>query len=68
MQTQEIMNAICDAHQKGQTFAGYKHPSWSEAFAYWKSVEEKFTSTNKQSTQSTGYECGVECPCACHSR
>ena len=41
---QKIMNEICDAHQQGQIFAGYKHPSWSEAFAYWKTVEGKFTS------------------------
>jgi hypothetical protein len=46
MQTQDIMNIICEAHQNGQTFSGCKHPSWSEAFAYWKSVEEKFKSIN----------------------
>jgi hypothetical protein len=29
-------------------------------------AEGQKPSHNKQSTKSTGYECGVECPCACH--
>jgi hypothetical protein len=31
-------------------------------------VELAQQTTNKQSTQSTGYECGCECQCACLSR
>jgi len=35
---------ICQAHMAGQMDAGCKEPSWSNAHAYFSTVEEKFNS------------------------
>jgi hypothetical protein len=51
---------ICAVNSQGESDIDYVN--WLE------SIVEKLTASNKQSTQSTGYECGCECQCACHSR
>ena len=49
----EIQEEICQAHMAGQMDAGCTHPSWSNASAYFKSVEEKFNSLDHIKTEIT---------------
>lgn len=35
-----IQDIICQAHMAGQKLAGWPHPSWSEALAYFNTIED----------------------------